>query len=424
MNSNRHAGARVLMLLENNPYPQDGRVLREATTLSAAGYQVTVIAPAAAGQSRREVLDAVRIYRFPAPPAAEGVLGYVWEYAYSMAATFAISFVLFLRTGFDVVHAHNPPDTFVLIAAFYKLFGVRFVFDHHDLAPEMYYARFQGRGSRYVHQALMCFEHLSCRLADRVIATNDSYRALEIERHHVPADRITVVRNGPDLDRIRVAEPHPSLRQPGRTIIGYVGVMGFQDGVDYLLRAIRHLVYDLRRTDCFCVLVGQGDAWAQLRALTTELRLDEYVLLTGRVSDADLLGYLNAVDICVDPDPSNPFNDRSTMIKMMEYMALSKPIVAFDLPEHRISAQEAAVYVRPNDEFEFARAIAALMDDPARRAAMGDWGRRRVEAALAWPHSAQKLLTAYDSLLVPTLAASHHGRVNRAQEKGTRKEVA
>jgi glycosyltransferase involved in cell wall biosynthesis len=411
-----NAAVRVLMLLENNPYPQDSRVLREAATLTEAGYQVTVIAPAAPGQVRHEVLDGIRVWRFPAPPGGNGLLGYLWEYGYSTAAMFVISLVLFLRSGFDVVHAHNPPDTLVLIAAFYKLFGVRFVFDHHDLSPEMYYARFNGKGNRLIHLVLVAFERLSCRLADHVIATNESYKAVEIQRNGVSEERITIVRNGPDLDRIRLVEPHPALRPAGRTIIGYVGVMGFQDGVDHLLRAMRHLVYDLHRTNCFCVLIGHGDAWPRLRALTTELGLDDYVLLTGRVSNADMLGYLSAADICIDPDPSNPFNDRSTMIKMMEYMALGKPIVAFDLPEHRISAQQAAVYVQPNDELAFAQAIAGLMDDPARRRAMGQCGRRRVETTLAWVHSSEKLLTVYRRLLVPARGEPYRRQPKRVQE--------
>lgn len=396
-------GRRVLMLLENNPYPQDGRVLREATALSQAGYHVTVIAPGTAGQPRHETLAAVRVYRFPSPPGGNSALGYVWEYAYSMAAAYLISLVVFVRHGFDVVHAHNPPDTFVLIGAFYKLFGVRFVFDHHDLSPEMYYARFGGRGSRIIHRVLEWLETLSCRIADHVIATNESYKSVEMQRSRLPEERITVVRNGPDLDRVRPVDPDPGLRATGKTIIGYVGVMGFQDGVDYLLRALRHLAYDIGRTDFLCVLIGKGDAWAQLKALASELRLDGNVWFTGRIPDADLLRYLCAADICVDPDPSNPFNDRSTMIKMTEYMALAKPIVAFDLPEHRITAGDAALYARPNDERELARALAALMDDPARRIAMGASGRHRVETALAWQYSAQNLLAAYRTLL-PSVA--------------------
>jgi len=388
------------MLLENSTYPQDARVRREARALVDAGYQVSVICPMDSGQPWCETLNGVCVYRFRAPPAANGFLGYLWEYGYSMVATFVLTLLVALREGFDVIHTHNPPDTLVLIAAFYKLLGKRFVYDHHDLAPEMYYALFRSRGNQLIYHTLVWFEKLSCRLADHVIATNQSYKTVEMQRGHVPEERITIVRNGPELNGLQSLEPDSELRQKGKTIIGYVGVMGFQDGVDYLLRALHHLLFDLGRTDFFCVIIGgRGGARASLKALTTQLGLDEYVGFTGWVSDVDLIRYLSAADICVDPDPSNPFNDRSTMIKMTEYMALGKPIVAFDLPEHRFTAQAAALYVRPNDELEFARALAQLMDDPARRQAMGSFGRRRVETELAWRYSVPHLLEAYRTVL-------------------------
>lgn len=392
-------GVSVLMLLQNNPYPQDRRVRPEAAALTDAGYDVTVIAPAAPGQRWHEVVDGVHAYRYPAPPDIDGVLGFASQYAYSLAMTSLLSVVAFARRRFQVVHTHNPPDIFVFVAAFYKLFGARFVFDHHDLSPEMYRARFGARSRPLVYRVLVWLEKLSCRLADHVIATNASYKAIETGRGGVPPEHVTIVRNGPSLDRVRPVEPDPQLRRTGKVIIGYVGTMGFQDGIDYLLRALRHLAYDLRRTDFLCVLIGSGDAQTGLKALATELQLDEYVRFTGRIPDGDLLRYLSAADICVDPDPSNPFNDRSSMIKMSEYMALAKPIVAFDLPEHRVTAQDAASYVSPNDEAAFARALADLMDDPERRARMGTYGRRRVESALAWPYSIPCLLSAYDTLL-------------------------
>jgi glycosyltransferase involved in cell wall biosynthesis/peptidoglycan/xylan/chitin deacetylase (PgdA/CDA1 family) len=390
--------ARVLMLLENNPYVHDIRVTAEASALTKAGYRVTVIAPAAPGHRWHEVVDGVVTYSYPAPRASNGVLGFIWEYGCSLVASFVLSLVVFLRDGFDIVHAHNPPDLFVFVAAFYRLFGVRFVFDHHDLSPEMYCARFGARSNRLLYQVLVGLEKLSCRLADHVISTNESYKTVEVERGGVPPARITIVRNGPNLNRTRPVEPDPGLRSRGKTVIGYVGEMGFQDGIDYLLRALHYLANDLRRTDFFCVLVGKGAAWGRLKALATELGIDEHVWFPGRVSESDLLRYLCAADICVDPDPSNPFNDRSSMIKMSEYMALAKPIVAFDLPEHRFTAQEAALYARPNDEAAFARALAELMDDPGRRHVMGAFGRQRVESALAWPYSVESLLEAYSTL--------------------------
>jgi len=393
------AGGRVLMLVENVSYPQDYRVRREARALADVGFQVTVISPARPGQPWRETIDGVRVYRYPAPPAARGFMGYLLEYGYSTVAMFILSLLVYFREGFDVIHAANPPDTLVFVAAGYKLLGKRFVYDHHDLVPELYCAMFDGSGNRLIHRVLLVLEKLSLRYADHVIATNQSYRAMEMERGGVPAERITIVRNGPELNGRQVAEPDPGLRQKGRTIIGYVGVMGFQDGVDYLLRALHHLVHDLGRTDVLCVLIGGlGSAQPSLKQLATQLGLDDHVWFTGFVSDADLLRYIASADICVDPDPSNPFNDRSTMIKMLEYMAQGKPIVAFDLPEHRFTAQAAAMYVRPNDELEFAHALAQLVDDPARRQAMGLLGRRRVETELAWHYSAQNLVEAYRRL--------------------------
>jgi glycosyltransferase involved in cell wall biosynthesis len=318
-----------------------------------------------------------------------------------MVAAFLLSLLVFACEGFDVVHAHNPPDTFVFIAALYKLLGKRFVYDHHDLAPEMYYARFRGKGNRLVYRTLVLLEQLSCRVADHVIATNQSYKSVAEQRGRVPEERITIVRNGPDLQLLRPVEPDPELRQRGKIIIGYAGVIGVQDGVDYLLRALRHLAYDLGRTDFYCVVIGSGEAQAGMQALAHRLGLGERVWFTGWLQDLDgsYGRYLSTADICVAPEPSNPYNDRCTMNKIMDYMAVGKPVVAFRLPEHRFSADGAALFVRPNDELEFARALAQLMDDPERRQAMGALGRRRVETELAWCHSVPNLLAAYRAVL-------------------------
>ena len=388
-------GNRVLMLLENCTYPFDVRVHSEAVALVNAGYSVTVIAPVARGQSWHEVLDNVSVYRFPAPESGGSALGYVWEYGVSFVATFLLSLWVFLRHGFDVVHAHNPPDFFVLIAMFYKPFGKKFIYDQHDLAPEMYAARFGDSGGGLIYRVQVGFEKLSCRIADHVIATNGSYKAFEMERHNVPAEKITVVRNGPNLKRLERVPPDPELRKRAATIVGYVGMMGVQDGIDYLLRAIHHLIHDFHRTDFYCVLIGEGDALDGLKAQTTELGLDHYVSFVGFHTGQDLMRYLSAVDIFVAPDPRNSYNDRSTMIKMMEYMALSRPTVAFDLTEHRVTSGEAALYAQPNDERDFALRIMTLMDDPQRCEEMGRLGRQRVEEELAWPYQEKHLLEAY-----------------------------
>jgi glycosyltransferase involved in cell wall biosynthesis len=392
------AGKRVLMLLENNPYSQDIRVKREARALAGAGYMVTVICPRSKKGKPFEIVEPnIHLYQYPPPGGGGGVLSYLWEYSYSTLMMFLISLRVLLREGFDVIHAHNPPDTMWPIAAFYKLLGKRFVFDHHDLSPEMFFARFGNKSSKLLFTTLVLFEKLTCRLADHVIATNESYKRMEMERGGVPAERITIVRNGPD-ERFVLAPQAPELRQKATTILGYVGIMGPQDGLDYLLRSVQHLVYTLKRPDVFCVIIGKGDALPQLQAYAQELGLGQHVWFTGWVSDEDLLRYLSTADICLDPDPSNPFNDRCTMIKMMEYMALGKPIVAYDLPEHRVSAGEAAVYAQPNDELAFAQKIAELIDEPERRKQMGQIGRSRISARLAWAHQEKHLLAAYDTL--------------------------
>jgi glycosyltransferase involved in cell wall biosynthesis len=390
---------RVLMLLENGSFLGDVRVSHDANALVSAGYKVSVICVRRQQRPWRETVADVHVYRFPAPPGGDSFLGYILEYGYAMLAIFALSLLVLVREGFDVVHAHCPPDTLALIGAFYKVLGKRFVFDHHDLGPEMYYyARFKEGGNRRVYDALVAFEKLSCRLADRVIATNDSFKAVEMERSGVPEDRITVVRNGPDLEMLQPIEADPDLRKRAGTILGYVGTIGPQDGLDYLLRALHHLIYDLDRRDVFCVIMGSGKALPRLSELAEELAVDEYIWLTGRVGPEVRDRYLAATDICLDPDPSNPSNDRCTMIKMMEYMALGKPVVAFDLPEHRVTAQDAAVYAPDNDELEFARLIAMLMDDPALRQRMGQIGRKRIQEGLAWPYQAEQLVAAYATL--------------------------
>jgi glycosyltransferase involved in cell wall biosynthesis len=383
------------MLLENSDYEHDTRVRAEAETLQANGYEVTVINRRSRGQKFHEVMSGVHLYTFRMPATASGSLGYLTEYLYATLAMFGISLIVSVRRGFDVVHTHNPPDILFLVAGFYKLFGKRFVYDHHDLGPELYDARFAGRGNPLVRWALVVGEKLACRLADRVIATNASYRVVEMERSGVPAERITIVRNGPDLRIFHPVPPDPDLRRRAGTLIGYIGVMGPQDGVDYLLRAVRHLVFDLKQEDIFCVIMGKGDSVQDLKRLAHELEIEKQVWFTGWVSYDDLLCYLSTVDIGVDPDPSNPFNDRCTMIKMMNYMTMSKPIVAFDLPEHRVTAGDAAAYARPNSELDFAQQINALIADPERQRRMGMLGRQRIESALAWPYQAQNLLNAY-----------------------------
>lgn len=388
---------RVLMLLENNPYPQDIRVYAESEALISSGYQVSVICPSAAGQPWREQIGGVYVMRFRPAPSISTVIGYLWEYSYSLLSTFLLSLWICFRPGFDIIHAANPPDTTVFIALFYKLFGKRFIFDHHDLAPELYHARFGEQKRGFLYSTLLGLEALSCRAADHVIATNRSYRESEMQRGHVPPERITIVRNGPDLSQLKAVEPEPGLIRKDAVVIGYAGTIGVQDGVDYLLRAFR-CMRELGRTDFYCILVGDGDALPSLRCMVEELDLVDFILFTGWVERADVARYLGAADICVSPEPSNPYNDRSTLIKVMEYMALGKPIVAFDLPETRFTAEGAAVYAVPNLELDLAQKIISLMENPQRAKEMGQIGKERIETMFAWSHQKEYLLAAYGAL--------------------------
>jgi len=405
---------KVLMWVENN-FPQDTRVANEARLLANAGYKVAVIALRNQRQPARETWNGIEIYRVPTlelfkkTVAGNGsrlnllfvrlksFLGYVVEYLYFTSACLLVSTYIFVRRGFDVMHAHNPPDTLFLAAVPFKLLGKKFVFDQHDLCPELYRSRYSAAEGVYT-RFLRMFEWCSLKLADVTIATNESYKQIQIERAHKnPAD-IFVVRNGPNQMRMTPAAPSARLKGMNKSILCYVGSLNPQDGVDYLLRSLRHLLHGLKRSDFYCVIMGTGDSLQDLRDLAGNLHLNGCVELTGFISDEDLQANLAAADICVDPDPSSPLNDVSTWIKVMEYMASAKPIVSFDLKETRFSARDAAIYVEPNNEAEFAEAIAQLMDQPELQNKMGTYGRHRVEEELQWAKVGKNLLSAYEAL--------------------------
>jgi glycosyltransferase involved in cell wall biosynthesis len=417
----------VLMLVENE-FPADTRVRNEAATLVANGYRVSVISLRSPEQPWREVVGGVAVYRVPrltvftklpgARPQGLAkwlhrlrvVVGYVTEYSYFTSACLALSVYVLMTDGFDVIHAHNPPDTLVIVTAFHKLMGRKVVFDHHDLSPELYLSRYRTNTESFITRGLRLFEKWSVKAADVVIATNESYRAIDVARNRIAPHQVFVVRNGPDLSRVALAAPDPMLTAKGRTILGYVGAMNPQDGLDYLLRALAHLVHGLGRKDFYCVLIGSGDSLDELRADAARLKIEEYVFFTGFVPDTDMIRYLSTADICLDPNPSSPLNDVSTWIKVMEYMALGKPIVSFDLKETRVSARDAAVYVEPNNEEAFAKAVADLMDDPARRLRMGAFGKQRVREELSWEMSSANLLKAYEHLLPTAVPRSPQDR--------------
>jgi glycosyltransferase involved in cell wall biosynthesis len=298
--------------------------------------------------------------------------------------------------GFDVIHACNPPDTIFLVAWFYKLFGKKFLFDHHDINPELYEAKFERRDIFY--KIMVLLERLTFKTASVSIATNESYRRIAIERGRMPPEKVFVVRSGPSLDRLKILPPTPALKRGRKYLVGYVGVMGKQEGIHLLLHSVHHIVHTKGRHDVHFGLVGSGTEFNSLQALSAELNVTEYVTFTGRVPDAELLAMLNTADVCVNPDVANVMNDKSTMNKIMEYMALGKPIVQFDLTEGRFSAQEASLYARRNDPVDMAEKILALLDDEDRRHSMGNFGRLRVANELCWEHEVPKLLEAYEAV--------------------------
>ncbi|MGH8736445.1 MAG: glycosyltransferase family 4 protein [Burkholderiales bacterium] len=388
---------RVLILVENLPSPFDRRVWQEACALRDAGYGVSIVCPTGPGcEGRFESIGGIDIHRYRLSVEAAGAAGYALEYAIALGASFALAWRVLLTRGFDVVHACNPPDLFFLIGGFFKLLGKKFVFDHHDLNPELYEAKFGRRD--FFYRLMLRLERWTFRAADVSIATNESYRRIAIGRGGMPPERVFVVRSGPSLERMRITPPDERLKHGRRYLVGYVGVMGRQEGIDYLLRAAQHIVRELGRSDVHFGLVGGGTSLEEMKALAAELGVAEHVTFTGRVPDAEMLAMLNTADVCVNPDVANEMNDKSTMNKVMEYMALGKPLVQFDLTEGRRSAREASLYARRNDARDLGAKLVELLDDPARRARMGEYGRRRVEAELEWRHEAPRLLAAYASL--------------------------
>ncbi|MEQ1579233.1 MAG: glycosyltransferase family 4 protein [Steroidobacteraceae bacterium] len=387
----------MLIIVENLPCPFDRRVWQEARTLNEAGYAVSIICPKGRGyESAYEELEGIAIYRHSLPVEASGARGYLLEYSWALAAEFWLSLKVLRRRGFDVIHACNPPDTIFLLGAFYKLFGKKFLFDHHDINPELYLAKFNRKD--FFYRLLLRLERWTFQTATVSIATNESYRRIAIERGGMDPEKVFVVRSGPDLRRLRILPPSPDLKRGRRYLVGYVGVMGKQEGIDLLLASIHHIVHSLGRKDIHFGLVGGGTELEALRSLAISMGVGDYVTFTGRVPDAELLAMLNTADVCVNPDVANEMNDKSTMNKIMEYMALGKPIVQFDLTEGRYSAQEASLYAAANDTVDFAEKLVALLDDTPRRMAMGEFGRNRVATALSWDHERPRLLKAYDAL--------------------------
>ncbi len=398
---------RVLIIVQNLPVPFDRRVWLECQALTESGYSVSVICPKGPEDASEAVIDEVTLFKYrPYAPGTSNAT-FVGEYLYSFVATAWLTAKAWRRGRFEVLQACNPPDIFWPLALVLRLLGVRFVFDHHDLCPELYESRF-ARRSWVLHRALLALEWCTHRSAHHVIVTNESYRQIALTRGGKQDRDVTVVRTGPDLDRLRPGPMDPQLRRGRQHLVTYLGVMGPQDGVDLAVRAAGHIVHELQRRDVSFTLIGSGDCFGQLVVLRDELDLEDHVEFTGRVSDETVARILSTTDVGLCPDPKNPLNDLSTMNKTMEYMAFAVPIVAFDLHETRVSAGDAAVYAVPNEVADLARLVVELIDDEPRRRSMGALGRQRIVDTLAWTHQRGHYVDVYDELthLVPTVSVA------------------
>ncbi len=393
----------VVIVVENLPVPFDTRVWSEATTLAAHGYQVAVICPRTkAFPARREHLDGVDILRHDLPIEADGALGFVLEYGLALFWELVLLTRLRLGRRIDIIQLCNPPDFLVLAALPFRLLGARIIFDHHDLCPELYEAKYDKRG--FMHAVLRAFERLTFAAARVSIATNESYKEIAVSRGAMDPGDVYVVRSGPRLDRLTLARPQTeadvaAIKKGAAYLVGYVGVIGRQEGLSYLVEAARILRDAHGRSDVAFAIVGSGPDLERVRQEAEREGVSDLLRFYGRLSDADMVATLSACDVCVNADAFNTMNDLSTMNKIMEYMALSKPIVQFDLKEGRRSALDASLYAKPNDAADMAACILALLNDPEARARMGAYGRARVVNELAWPHQIPVLLRAYEAAL-------------------------
>ena len=401
----------ILIIVENLTMPLDRRVWQEARTLRDAGYTVSVVCPKGGKYTAAyELLEGIHVFRHPLPYEADGALGYALEYSWALAWEFALSVKAYCKVGFDVVQACNPPDLLFLIGGFWKyLFGKPFVFDHHDINPELYEAKF-GRQGRF-HKLMLWLERLTFKTADVSIATNETFKDIAIRRGGMTADRVFIVRSVPDLTRFKRVQPREALKNGRKHLIGYVGIMGAQDGVDLLVEAMDDLVNTRGRQDVQCAIVGSGTELPRLEAMVREKGLQDFVTFTGFLSGQPLLQAFSTFDIGVIPDPKNTYNDKISMNKVFEYMSLGIPFVGFDLIEGRKASGDAALYAGDNCPHQLAAQMARLIDDADLRGALSEEGMSRANALLKWENERARLLAAYEMALAGEPARHAGSRV-------------
>ena len=385
---------KVLIIVENLPVPFDTRVWQEATTLAMNGYTVSVICPKGKGYTQEEeYLQGVHIFRHDLPAEGNGAVGYAKEYLTALKEELRLAKKVYKEIGFDVIHGCNPPDDIYMVAKHFKKYGVKYVFDHHDICPELFEAKF-GKTSGLLYKSQLWLEKQTYKHCTFAFVTNESYKKIAIERGKMNPNNVIVLRSGPKLERMRIMPPVESIKRGYKYMVGYLGVIGQQEGIEYLLDAAKYIKE--HDNNVFWGIVGGGPHLKALKKQAHDMGLDDCVEFTGRASDQQMLEYLNTADVCVNSDKYNSMNDKSTMNKILEYMALAKPIVQFDLTEGRYSAQDASLYAKNNDAEDMAKKIMELLDNPELRKKIGAYGRNRVVNELSWEHTSKALLEGYE----------------------------
>lgn len=388
-------GKHILIIVENLPVPFDRRVWQEANSLKDAGAKISIICPKMKGFNKSyENINGIEIYRHPLTEG-QGAFGYLIEYSTALFWEFVLSLKIFFKKRFHVIHGCNPPDLIFVVALFYKLFGVKYVFDHHDINPELYVAKYRKKG--FFYNFLILLERLTFATANYSIATNDSYKEIAIRRGKMPENKVQVVRSGPKLDRLKLNGGDPQYKKGKKYLIGYLGVIGQQEGLDLLLESIKFIVS--KRNDVHFAIIGGGTELSNIKDLSKQMCLQNYIDYYGRVDDEVMLKILNTTDVCVNPDRPTEMNNLSTMNKIMEYMALKKPLVQYDLKEGKISAQKASLYAENTSPESFAEKIIYLLDNETLRKEMGEFGYKRVVNELSWEYESDKLLNFYNEIL-------------------------
>ncbi|MGH1418544.1 MAG: glycosyltransferase family 4 protein [Hyphomicrobiaceae bacterium] len=389
----------VLIIVENLTVPLDRRVWQEARTLRDAGFTVSVICPKGGKYIQSyELLEDIHVFRHPLPIEADGALGYALEYSMALFWEFVLSIKVYFKVGFDSVQACNPPDLIFIIAGFWKyLFGKPFIFDHHDINPELYEAKFGRRG--VFHSLLTKLERWTFCAADVSIATNETFKDIAVERGGMDADDVYIVRSIPDLSCFQRTQPNNALKHGRKHLLGYIGIMGAQDGVDLLVDAMAEIVYKQGRDDVHCVIVGSGTELENLKRQAAEIGVADYISFTGFLSGAPLMQALSAFDVGIIPDPKNTYNDKISMNKVFEYMTLGIPFVQFDLIEGRKVGGNAALYAGDNDPKALARQSLRLLDEPELHRELAENGKDRAKRLLSWDEERGRLLAAYEKAL-------------------------